>query len=372
VICDLPFAVDADSCGSGNVCNCYFGGPLPLSAGNTPACVVNRFAQNLTGTANVDTGEGRVEVHLRSQVFLGESLTVPCPVCGGTCTAGEVGDTCAVNSQCDTSLGAGNGVCGNFDPTPNDGLRGGKCFEGRNENLDCDIDSPNTSFPAPGGGGQSLDCFPKVGLNVSGVGLQIDLVQTTGTQSIASNVPCGQPPSVPRICPCGQCTGDLTIPCQSNADCGASGPCEATAGQAFPNQCAGEACSDTGNGIDGLCTTGPDITSCDGVLRANGDGFISCNGNADCLITNIGIDGGTCSLAKRQSCFLPTINAQGVADPNEPLGVALFCIPRTSNGGINTVAGLPGPGRVINQGSARTFCASNQAVEYQPGVGGCP
>jgi ABC-type sugar transport system ATPase subunit len=39
---------------------------------------------------------------------------------------------------------------------------------------------------------------------------------------------------------------------------------------------------------------------------------------------------------------------------------------------INTVAGLPGPGRVISQGAATTFCAGDHGVTYQPGVGGCP
>ena len=44
----------------------------------------------------------------------------------------------------------------------------------------------------------------------------------------------------------------------------------------------------------------------------------------------------------------------------------------TANGGINAVAGLPGPARVVNQVSAKTFCDSDPLVEYIPGVGGCP
>jgi hypothetical protein len=86
-ICNLPFEVDATSCGAGITCNCYVGPPLALSAGNTPACIVNRLATDISGTVNVDEGSGETNLDLRSQVFLGEALNVPCPVCGGTCTA---------------------------------------------------------------------------------------------------------------------------------------------------------------------------------------------------------------------------------------------------------------------------------------------
>src|SRR6185295_17088306 len=39
IICNQPFAVNATDCGVGNICNCYVGPPLSLSAGNTPACI---------------------------------------------------------------------------------------------------------------------------------------------------------------------------------------------------------------------------------------------------------------------------------------------------------------------------------------------
>jgi len=55
VICDQPFANDTDDCG-GQLCTCYLGPPLPLSAGNNAGCVVNRFAEDISGTANVDQG----------------------------------------------------------------------------------------------------------------------------------------------------------------------------------------------------------------------------------------------------------------------------------------------------------------------------
>ena len=129
---------------------------------------------------------------------------------------------------------------------------------------------------------------------------------------------------------------------------------------------------DSGDGVNAQCTTGPDDASCDGLVRPNGEGFISCNGNADCDPINIGLPGGTCTLIKRRRCFLPTIVSHGVANPSSPIGAGVFCIPKTSNGGVNSVAGLPGPGRVVNQGRSRTFCAGNHGTVYTPGVGGCP
>ena len=114
---------------------------------------------------------------------------------------------------------------------------------------------------------------------------------------------------------------------------------------------------------------------CSGILRANGEGFLACITNADCTALNDecpGMDCGTCSLTKPLPCFLDPIVGFGKADPQTPVGTALFCVPRTFNNTINAVAGLPGPARVTNQISSRTFCASDPGTEYMPGVGGCP
>ena len=211
------------TCSSGQcvgTCNCYFGPPLPLSSGKVPACVLNRFANDISGTANVDLGSGAITANLKATVFLGTLVTVPCPICGGTCTAGNIGDPCAVDGNCDTSSGAGDGTCANYDGVANDGTRDGTCFLGDNEGQSCDIQSRNETFPSPTGGGHSLDCFPGVGSNVSGTGLNINLVQTTGTQTLTAGLECGTPPFVLETCPCGQCSDDTTITCTANSDCG--------------------------------------------------------------------------------------------------------------------------------------------------------
>ncbi len=342
----LPSCVGGQCVGT---CNCYFGPPLPLSSGSTPACVVNRFFDDISGTANVDLGSGEISANLRSVVFLGELTTVPCAYCTG-------------------------------DTTPRDGVRDGTCVFGQNDGQACDVDADNETFPALGGDGHSLDCFPLSGKNVSGTGLRIGLRQTTGMQSMSAGITCGFPPFAPEICPCGICSSDTTVTCTSNADCAALGvgTCRnQSLGKPRANGCSDGVCSDTGNGIDGSCNNGPVSTFCDGALRANGEPYVTCNSNADCDSTECGSGigpglCGSCSLSQTRGCFLNPILVDGQADPEFPIGASLFCIPPTANTGINDVAGLPGPGRVVNQVQSMLFCANTPDAPYTPGVGGCP
>ena len=285
-ICDQPFVADANDCG-GDVCNCYFGVPLPLSSSNTPACVVNRFRQDITGTVNVDTGEGESQVRLASVVYLGISTIEPCPSCGGTCTApvAKVGNPCAVDLDCDTNTGDGDGVCSNYDPVPDDGIRQGTCHDGLNHGQSCDAGSRHETFPAPGGGTHSLDCFPDTGKNVSGTGLRIDIDQGTSTKTLSVGITCGFPPFFVDQCHCGQCSGNSAIPCNDNTPCtaAAAGTC-VRAGNNDPlaNQCAGNGiCNDAGGG-EGVCDQGPTDKFCDGLLRADGTGFLTCQFQGDC------------------------------------------------------------------------------------------
>jgi len=345
-------------------CNCYFGPPLPLSSGSTPACVLNKFANDISGTANVDLGSGSITANLKAVVFLGELVTVPCPYCTG-------------------------------DTTPRDGNRDGTCVLGDNPGDACDVQAVNLTFPSPGGDGYSLDCFPAIGKNVSGTGLVIDLVQTTSSDSLAAAVPCGLGGA--SLCPCARCSDDISQTCTSDAQCGTctvnadcapmgnaglcnGGLCKCKGPgllNPVPNQCSNANCVDSGDGINGACETGPDDKYCDGAFRGNGEPFVTCVTNADCDNTECGSGVGvglcgTCSLIRRRECFLNPINVTGFADPETPAGAALFCAAETSNPGINSVAGLPGPGRIVNQTRAKTFCASDPGTEYIPGTGGCP
>lgn len=416
--CDQPFVGDADDCG-GAICNCYYGVPIPLSSAGTPACLVNRYSEDITGTVNVDDGSSEITARLRTRVYLGITTTEPCPVCGGRCS-NSPSTACSFDDDC----GSGN-TC--VLDVAGDGVRSGTCIEGANAGLDCEVAGTNASFPArpgalPGGGGYSLDCMPSVGINISGAGLALGVTQTTGSQSLHANLPCSggncfcktcsSSPTVPcnsdSECSGGSCAvsadflcssnsdcenldlGDCSgihrcslatsVQCSTNADCKnypSGGPCQPATCSALggsgvppsPNACDGGACSDTGGG-EGVCTSGPDDKTCDGLVRADGRGILSCNNNEDCT-ANDPLNG-TCSLLERRKCFLDPIVATGAADPEFPVGAAAFCVPPTSNSSINQVAGLPGPTRIVNQGQSRAFCAGDPLTVYEPGAGGCP
>jgi hypothetical protein len=177
------------------------------------------------------------------------------------------------------------------------------------------------------------------------------------------------------------CSGNTTIACDDDSICTAANAGTCSAFGAAGANTREDGCKPDSSGIcvpsgdgdgEGVCDIGPDDKFCDGVTRANGEGFIACSENNDCAPGTIGIEGGDCTLSKRRECFLSPITAAGVPDPVSPISVATFCIPPTSNGGINAVAGLPGPGRLRNQGLVTTFCASDPNTPYAPGSGGCP
>ncbi len=249
-------------------------------------------------------------------------------------------------------------------------------MRGNNDGQACDIDSYNRSFPAPGPStaGSSLDCFPDSGKNVSGTGLSISVTQTTGTSVLApAAIECGFPPFVTFDCPCGACSNETGRGCSSNTDCLGAGVCEALeAGSPQADQCAsGASCVDIGGG-EGECSAGPIDAFCDGIVMANGDGFISCLGNSDCEPGSIGVDAGACVLSRMRSCYLDPVTSMGTADSAAPIGTAVFCMSASSSGGLNVVTGLPGPVRLKHQAAATLYCGSDPGTQYQPGIGGCP
>jgi hypothetical protein len=357
-VCDEKFAPDQDDCG-GEMCNCYFGPPLSLSSGNTPACVVNRFREDIFGTVDVDVGSAAVEASLSSIVHLAQNITAPCPVCEG-------------------------------DDVLADGVRNGTCVTGLNDGLSCDAIGIHRTFPSPVGGGYSLDCFPDPNTNVSGAqGLLIDLEQKTARVElgVTGEIDCSATPMFPNFCFCALCSGDTSVPCNSDADCAqvGAGECSSFDGDRPPavnNKCTpapGEFPTNAlcqpvdAEGLFGECSLGPDDLYCDGVLRANGLGFVQCLSNADCEEGAIGFPAGTCSAVERRRCFLDPIVAIGNPDPQYPAGAATFCIPKVAaSPAINSVAGLPGPARIVNQTESVLYCATDPGVQYQPGSGGCP
>jgi hypothetical protein len=130
-----------------------------------------------------------------------------------------------------------------------------------------------------------------------------------------------------------------------------------------PNTCTDDTCSPAGGG-EGVCAAGPTDSFCDGLLRANGEGIVQCQMNADCEPQNIGFDAGDCTLTKQRECFLPTIDAQGSPSTSQPVIAGIACAARTANGGINAVIGLPGPLRLNLEAEAVYRCASDPSFTY--------
>jgi hypothetical protein len=338
--CTMPFALDPVC--AGNVCNVYPSPPLPLSHEGVASCVISRLAQNVTGMINIDSGATTLDVHLRSDVYVGAVATSPCPHCN--------------------------------DPTPGDGAGDGSCVGGANDTGSCEAGAPNTTFPAPGGDFASLDCPPLPGALVSGAGSQIDLepLTTLDGSSLGFDVPCS-PPLGAFDCACAVCSGDPTIPCNSNATCAAAaaGTCTADGAGAprQPNACAALTCNPTGvpaHAEDGVCNATPSDEFCNGVLRANGRPFLPCVNNTDCAP----YAAGTCSLSESRECFLdPIVVSALVTDPSEPVLTSTLCIPPVANAAINAAAGYAGPGRAVIQAGTSMTCPSDPTVGYTPGAG---
>ena len=370
-------ASNADCSGAGGTCEYYFGTLLPLSAGGVSTCVSNQVSGAVTGTADVESGVSASAVHLISRIFTGATTATPCPKCVG-------------------------------DATPNDGVRGGTCDSGLNSGQTCDVNgkSPNVFF-----GATSLDCPPTVGGQIAA--LPIDLTNSTGTvtRTLAASSPsCRAPGFTGLKCFCDTCNDAAAEPCATNADCpdpagpigpicggkrclggtnpGAacttatecpSGACNVPGTATAPNQCSDATCSPT-TGNEGECSAGPfeqfcgpDATFAGCTTDADCASFTTCSGGSNpgqpCS-TASQCPGGTCVaqqtcvIGKFRECFTDngavgaSIHATGVADPPtnsdaNPTLAALFCIGPTSSGAVNSVAGLPGLGRLELPGHAR-------------------
>jgi hypothetical protein len=315
-VCDEPGVADADDCG-GAQCQCFVRVPSPVVAGGTAVCTVGVATNDPTGTWNLETGAGDVHIVERLKIFNGSSLFAPCPTCDGD--------------------------------TPGDGMADGLCNGGQSNGLACEAHASDPTFPYPGGGFYSIDCMPITGANITGNGLLLSHTETTGTSTLTAALPCSAP-NGSLSCACMVCSLDENVGCSSNTDCAAvsAGTCTSLgSGVATrPDNCSvsGE-CSIDGNG-EGTCPSDFNM-HCDGIVEEDGRPLISCSSNVDCdMWAEPGIEPGNCTLPKFTECFDSTISATGVADPAEPRTVATTCVPPTSNGSVNGVVGLPGPGRV--------------------------
>lgn len=326
-ICSTPNGADA-ACGGAN-CENFFGPPLPLSAGGAFTCVVNSV-QSVVGTANLVTGDSLTTVQNVADVYSGIAQNQPCP----TCVAGA-------------------------------------CVGGANDTGACTVDATSPTF-----GDLSYACQPG-GAPITGGGLKIPLVFTSATSSLAStaDTPCQGPFSFGLNCPCAVCTGDITIGCNSDAECATAG-----AGSCSDFAIAGEptetdAC--TGNcvpagGSDGVCdASGPTDLFCDGLTRTNGNGFIACAVDADCEPGALGFDAGACTSSVQRPCFLDPIVATGTPGTEGAVLASTFCSGPTTSSSVNIAAGTPGPGRLLADFEFSPYC-SDATTLWGPGGAMCP
>jgi hypothetical protein len=280
-----------------------FGPPLPLSAGGVPACIVNRFATDVTGTYNRQTGDAELFTRLSSLVHLGIQVSRPCPICD----------------------------CGQADPQNCQIGDTGTCTD-VSGNPPCTVQGTGPLGPT------SNNCMPTGSSNVSGGGLDIPFQPvTTGTSTFPSNQPCDGSGFTNQSCWCdGQpqpnscltaCDGgsNNNLACDSDANCPGA---PAGACKTLCRQISGEAVG------EGECVAGPIVQTCAGAPE------IGCQTNSNCPAGK-----GPCQ-AKNQRCFLDPIVRVGTPSTTLNRSVSTFCIPATSASAINSTAGLPGPGAI--------------------------
>jgi hypothetical protein len=333
-LCDEPFGPDPD-CPAAAECILYFGPPLPLSAGGTPACVVNRIPQELNGTANIGNGSSVTTVTNFADVYAsgtgGFSVSSPCPECIG-------------------------------DATANDGAKGGTCTGGLNNGAPCDINFINPTL-----GDTSYDCQPDS--SPSTLRLPITLSEQDKTQPFGV-----QSTFNPLIdVPCNVCSGDTQLACNSDTVCNDAGAglCNSNGAgtPTLPN-----ACGDLDCGADGLCVDGSSNLFCDGYLKQSGDGIIACDDDGACTALDPacpGGDCGNCTLASPKSCFPdPTNVTGGVPGQNGAILTGAFCTPPTGTG-IDGAAGQPGLSTLSIEFDFTGLCADG-LTEFELGGNNCP
>ena len=185
VICDQPFAADANDCG-GDLCNCYFGVPLPLSSGNTPACVVNRFRLDSAERPTSTPATGETAARLRLGRLPRRERPRALPVLRRHLhgAAGQGGQHLLGESALRHHDRHRRRRLRQLRPDPERSA----CEAAPAAVVSTTVRAATSgarheSFPAPGGAAHSLDCFPNPGVNVSGAGLRIDLDSVDGRRA---------------------------------------------------------------------------------------------------------------------------------------------------------------------------------------------
>jgi hypothetical protein len=331
-ICDP----EASSCTGAETCECYQGAILPASSGGAPACIINRFTQQLTGTVNValtgaHAGESDLGIRVESGLHNGLGIAKPCPQCIG-------------------------------DPTIQDGVKGGTCDAGLRAGQPCDVAGTHDLFSTV-----TFDCPPFVNANIGYIDIRAPH-ETTGTSTLTRGTKCT---GMVGECACSTCATAAAEPCNGNADCGPGIICggrRCLGGPKFGAQCTNNSecpsslCNRPGEPslqnscLDGVCTlnpsdpNGPDEGVCEAGPVDNLcsiDKFRSCSSDNDCNPPNCPdcTPGQTCDIAFRQ-CFPDPITRTGTPGVHAAKVAGTYCMTPVSSTSINKVSGWPGPGTV--------------------------
>jgi len=338
--CDEPFSVDVDDCGAGNECELMLGPPAAFISSSFPICVTN-IVDDLSGSVDLSNGNTTTLVATRAVLYTDEGgQSQPCPICDN-------------------------------DTTPNDGSKGGTCVGGPDHGDDCDENGFHPTF-----GPTSYDCEPALGNTLNGAGQPNDLELSDEPATLTAEVACLFPFSG-LTCHCLMCSGDTSVPCNTDLDCSSvgAGTCTANIGPGAtpqPNDCADDSlvC-----GPDGFCPTTED-KFCDGFLQANGKGVIGCLGDFDCSAFSTecpGADCGLCTLTQKVPCFEETIDlrSQTNSGGNTAVLATTYCQPATGSGIANAVFGWPGPAAMTLALDLEVHC-DDGTTEYLYGGINCP
>ena len=347
----IPCDADADCTNAGAVgpCGFFFGAPLPLVAGGVATCVLNRVAEPVTGTVDVEAGASTTNVLLSSQVHVGSNtIPRPCPVCaGGTCSGGQrIAEPCVPQSASefgDLSL----------DCPPAVGTRVGTltidlAIGTADQTRTITMDNPQCN----------------AGMPYAGFRCHCDTCNNAAAEACATNADCPPSGGNPGICGGRRCIGGVNAgaPCAATSECPGSF-CNFLGEPTQPHACLddsvtpidGTVCQHVGDN-EGECPEGP-VTP-----RCSVETFRTCGGDAQCNPPTAGgscetcVAGQTC-VALNRPCFTGdgivggAVHVAGAPDVpcgglSHPTVGSFFCVAPTGSPSVNTAAGLPGLGRV--------------------------
>ena len=202
--------------GAGTINGPTFGAPLPLLAAGVPVCVINNYTADITGTADLASGEINGPVNLLSDVYFTQASQV-CP----RCTAQALGGA----GTCDTGPRAGQACRTEGIVTVADAI-GNKLYTPSSQCPPFGSPSGRLTIPLPLTTGRSTLQGPKpcTQNEAQGVPVKDDACPAGGTctevckgAACASTQTCGgqtvcidRKGGISQLC----CSTDTTVPCQ--------------------------------------------------------------------------------------------------------------------------------------------------------------